>query len=203
MQQGAATSAAQLGAAPAEVAPAEAAPDEEAAVPLDLAALLARLPDTKPLAAAQLVAALLRTGPDERVVVFGQWSGVLGAVGFALAEARLPFLSLAGTGLAARLEALRRFGRAGEPRVLLLSSEGHASGINLQCARNVILLHPHCPESVLGQGLQHRSLSEAAAYEAQAIGRVRRFPQTREVCVYRLYVRGTVEEELLAAQGIV
>ena len=37
----------------------------------------------------------------------------------------------------------------------------------------------------------------------QAIGRVRRYPQTREVVVYRLYVQGTVEEELLAAQGVV
>ena len=51
--------------------------------------------------------------------------------------------------------------------------------------------------------LQLRSLAEAAAYDAQAIGRVRRFPQTREVVVYRLYVQGTIEEELLAAQGVV
>ena len=40
-------------------------------------------------------------------------------------------------------------GREGEPRVLPLSSEAHASGINLQCARYVLLLHPHCPEAVL------------------------------------------------------
>ena len=87
--------------------------------------------------------------------------------------------------------------------MLLLSSDTFASGINLQCAQHVVLLHPYCPSDVLARGeLATQSLEEAAAYEAQAIGRVRRFPQTRPVCVYRLYVQGTIEDELLVAQGI-
>ena len=32
-----------------------------------------------------------------------------------------------------RLDALRRFGKPAEPRILLLSSDAHAAGINLQC----------------------------------------------------------------------
>ena len=47
-------------------------------------------------------------------------------MGDALESAGLPYLSLARGGLAERLEALRRFGRAGEPRVLLLSSQVRA-----------------------------------------------------------------------------
>lgn len=87
---------------------------------------------------------------------------------------------------------------------MLLAADAHASGINLQVARSVVLLHPHCPEAVLDAGQLHqRSLSETAAFERQAIGRVRRFPQQSEVTVYRMYVQGTVEEELLAAQGVV
>ena len=52
------------------------------------------------------------------------------------------------------------------------------------------------------QALVRRSLAEAHAFDTQAIGRVRRFPQEEEVKVYRLYARGTVEEELLVAQGL-
>ena len=42
-----------------------------------------------------------------------------------------------------------------------------------------------------------------AIFCAQAIGRVRRFPQQREVCVHRFFVAGPIEEEMLVAQGIV
>ena len=70
-----------------------------------------------------------------------------------------------------------------------------------RCARHVLLTHPFCPEAHLDSGELHtRSLAEANAYELQAVGRCSRFPQEREVCVYRLYVQGTVEEELLAAK---
>jgi len=51
--------------------------------------------------------------------------------------------------------------------------------------------------------LHQRSQSEAVAFERQAIGRVRRYPQQREVTVFRMFVQGTVEEELLAAQGVI
>ena len=51
-----------------------------------------------------------------------------------------------------------------------------------------------------------RSLADrmpgALAFDTQAIGRVRRFPQEHIVCVHRFYVRGSVEEELLVAQGL-
>ena len=161
-------------------------------------------PLSKLEAAAKLIGDLLRSGSEERVVVFGQWAGMLASMASTLLSAGIAHLSLDATSLQGRLDALRRFGKENEPRVLLLSSERHASGINLQCARYVVLLHPHCPTDVLDTGdLQLRSLAEAAAYDAQAIGRVRRFPQTREVVVYRLYVQGTIEEELLAAQGVV
>jgi SNF2 family DNA or RNA helicase len=164
--------------------------------------------DTKPAVAVRLAASLLGEADDERVVILGQWRGVLDGIGKELERCSIPYLSLCYTNLEGRLDALRRFGKPGEPRVLLLSSDAHASGINLQCARHVLLLHPHCPENLFGTAdnpgaaLYHRSVNEARAYEAQAVGRVRRFPQTREVHVHRLYVRGTVEETLLAEQGL-
>ena len=150
----------------------------------------------------RLLREVLDGGPDERAVIFGQWSGVLRATLGALQAAGIACLTLCGVPLEARIDALRRFGREGEPRVLLLSSDAHASGVNLQCARHVVLLHPHCPDIGSIEALRRRSLAEATAYDVQAIGRVRRYPQTREVTVHRLFVRGSVEEELIASQGL-
>eukprot|EP00931_Biecheleriopsis_adriatica_P012356 TRINITY_DN113496_c0_g1_i1.p1 TRINITY_DN113496_c0_g1~~TRINITY_DN113496_c0_g1_i1.p1 ORF type:complete len:156 (-),score=15.30 TRINITY_DN113496_c0_g1_i1:54-521(-) len=143
------------------------------------------------------------TDCDERIVIFGQWAGVLEMAKMALEAESIPSLTLCNCTLEERLDALRRFGRDDAPRVLLLSSETHSSGINLQVARHVIMLHPYCPEQHLASGRWHeRSLDQALAYDHQAIGRVRRYPQTREVHVHRLFVSGTIEEELLAAQGL-
>merc|ERR1712039_493350 len=86
------------------------------------------------------------------------------------------------------MDALRRFGRPNEPRVLLLSSQRHSSGINLQAARHIVIVHPYCtPTSSSRESI---SRSQMLAFEAQAIGRVRRYPQSRPVRVHRLYAAG-------------
>ena len=123
----------------------------------------------------------------------GQWHGVLEA---AQAELELSEVSclMMGRTVASRLNALSRFGAADEPRVLLLSAESHASGINLQCANHVVLLYPYCPLTQLAVASNLRA--NTIAYEQQAIARVRRFPQTRMVHVHRLVVLGSLEEEI-------
>ena len=164
---------------------------------------LAKPERAKLAALTALVASLLAEGDDERVVIFGQWQGVLGAVEAALGWAGITMLTLVGVSLEQRIDALRRFGQPEEVcRVLLLSSGHHASGVNLQCARHCILVHPYCPDVGRESALRERSLADARAYETQAIGRVRRYPQQRQVSVHRLFVRGTIEEELLASQGV-
>lgn len=166
-------------------------------------------PPTQPKLGAlvSLLAELLVIDETECIVLFGQWQGVLRAAAAQLEASRVPFLTLVGdaVGLAQRMDALRRFGKPAEPRVLLLCSDAHASGLNLQAARHVVLLHPFCPEQAISNidALRRRSLAEAHAFDAQAIGRVRRFPQQCEVTVHRLFVRGTVEEELLAGQALI
>ena len=79
-------------------------------------------------------------------------------------------------------------------QVLVLSSQHHASGINLQVARNLIVVHPYCTPSATGP--EDVSFSQLRAYEQQAIGRIRRFPQTKPVRVWRLFSKDTVEEGL-------
>merc|ERR1739845_97999 len=103
---------------------------------------------------------------EERAVIFGQWAGILEMAREALAEESISSLSLCNRTLEERLDALRRFGSDGEPRVILLSSESHSSGINLQVARHVIMLHPYCPEQRIASGhLYERFSEEAQAYD--------------------------------------
>ena len=97
------------------------------------------------------------------------------------------------------MRCLSRFGSAGAPRVLVLSSQHHASGINLQCATSLIILHPYCTPTAADPS--DISYAQLAAYEAQAVGRIRRYPQTRTVRVYRVFAQGTIEESLYAARG--
>ena len=70
--------------------------------------------------------------------------------------------------------------------ILILSLESSAAGLNLQFARHVVLLHP-----MLAITPQF-----AATYEKQAIGRLQRMGQTREVHVWRLEAADTIEPEL-------
>ena len=110
-----------------------------------------------------------------------------------LEQAGLQALSMS-FDLARSMAALRSFGREGAPRVLLLSSQYHASGVNLQAARNLILVHPYCtPSASCPEAVSYTALR---AYEMQAIGRVRRYPQQKACRVFRLYAEGSVEQSL-------
>lgn len=140
---------------------------------------------------------ILARGPEERILVFTQWAAHVAHLQDVLSDYGLDVLALVGE-LRETMDALSRFGRPGEPRVLLLSSQRHSSGINLQAARHVIIVHPYCTPTATSQESICRS--QMLSFEAQAIGRVRRFPQQRSVHVYRLFAAGTVEEELYAGR---
>jgi len=141
----------------------------------------------------ELLRELLASGSEERVLVFTQWAVHVAYLQEVLHEHGVESLALLGE-LHETMDALGRFGKPGEPRVLLLSSQRHSSGINLQVARHVVIVHPYCtPTSISRESI---SRSQMLAFEAQAIGRVRRFPQARPVHVYRLFAAGTVEEDL-------
>merc|ERR1712137_417479 len=81
------------------------------------------------------------------------------------------------------MDALGRFGQAEEPRILILSSQRHSSGINQQMARHVVIMHPYCTPTASSRDSISRA--QMLSYEAQAIGRVRRYPQQKPVHVYR------------------
>ena len=62
----------------------------------------------------------------------------------------------------------------------------HALGANLEVANHVIIAHPYCPPHI--QSVSSVPLAQAQAFEQQAIGRVLRFPQHKDVFLYRYCV---------------
>ena len=57
------------------------------------------------------------------------------------------------------------------------------TGANLEVANHVIISHPYCPPHI--QSVAAVPLAQAQAFEQQAVGRVLRFPQTKDVFLYR------------------
>jgi SNF2 family DNA or RNA helicase len=134
----------------------------------------------------------------ERIVVFAQFSGLLSALSSALIESGIENSLLVGPA-SKRLSLLQEFQAGRGPRVLLLGYRANASGINLDAAQHVVLVHPFCGSNC--PSVDHVQMSEAVAYETQAVGRVLRHPQLKPVTVYRLYARSTVEAELYSMFG--
>lgn len=130
---------------------------------------------------------------DERILIYTQWLAHVDYLAEVLKLASLESLRMSGD-LGESLRCLSAFGKEGAPRILLLSSQHHACGINLQAARNLILLHPYCtPSATYPEAVSFASLQ---AFEQQAIGRIRRYPQRQPVRVFRLFAADTVEEGL-------
>jgi hypothetical protein len=141
----------------------------------------------------QLVHTVLLEAPDERVLIYTQWLAHVEHLGTLLDAACMPALRMSGN-LGHCMRCLQAFGRHGQPRVLILSSQHHSSGINLQAARNLVLVHPYCTPSATAP--EFVSFKQLCAFEQQAIGRIRRYPQAKPVRVWRLVGRDSVEEGL-------
>lgn len=77
-------------------------------------------------------------------------------------------------------------------QVLVLSSEFNASGLNIQFAKNIILLQP-----IRGDYARIRQI------ENQIIGRVHRIGQTKEVNIIRLIIKNSIESEILRQNKII
>lgn len=138
-----------------------------------------------------LVARLEAIGQSqEKAVVFAQWQDLIFKIHAALNKSGIAAAVLAGTAFD-RASVLQRF-EGPELGVLLLSLEDSASGTNMAHANHVILVHP----MVAG------CAEEQEAYESQAVGRIRRWGQKRQVHVWRFVMEGTVEADFAARRHI-
>lgn len=75
--------------------------------------------------------------------------------------------------------------------LLLLSRDESASGANLTSANHAIFVHP----------LLTATQYEYVASETQAIGRIRRYGQTKVVKVWRFIVRDSIDAEIVKQRG--
>ena len=82
------------------------------------------------------------------------------------------------------IEKINEFKNNLEKRVLILSSIRNASGIDLSFVSNIIIFEP-----IIGNTLYLKDI------EKQIIGRIYRINQTKNINIFRLIIRDTIEEE--------
>merc|ERR1712032_1026393 len=126
-------------------------------------------------------------GDTTKFVVAMQWDTITAHMERSLQAAGITPIVLRGH-LSQRQKAIARFvdTSATDASVLLLSLEQGPTGMNLACAHHLIFVHPAYTERP----------DDAAGYEAQAIGRLRRQGQNHTVRVHRFVARDTIEETL-------
>jgi superfamily II DNA or RNA helicase len=119
-----------------------------------------------------------------KVLIFSQFVQYLHLVRNYVSEQKLPFAYLDGSSQD-RDAQVKTFQSDPNCRVFLISLKAGGYGLNLTAADHVILLDPWWNPAV----------------ESQAIDRAHRIGQQRVVTAYRLALRGTVEERILALQA--
>jgi DNA repair protein RAD5 len=148
-------------------------PIQQTAGSVKVDALLQRLQETK------------GTQPNIKSVVFSQFTSFLDLIGKALKKHRLKFVRLDGSmSLKERALVLEKFSSEPANMTLIISLKAGGVGLNLTSANHVYMLDPWW----------------SFAIEAQAIDRIHRMGQTRDVSVYRFIIRNSVEEKMLKIQ---
>lgn len=119
-----------------------------------------------------------------KTIVFSQWQGVLQIVAVGLTTNEIAFADAFSKGGRQQDKEVQTFKASSDVNVLLLATKSGANGLNLTEATNVVLVEPVMSPSV----------------EAQAVSRVLRIGQTKDTHVYRLIVKGTIEEQIVKMQ---
>jgi SNF2 family DNA or RNA helicase len=117
-----------------------------------------------------------------RVLLFSQFTEMLGLIEEAIIKAGIPYVTLTGQ-TKDRATPVKRF-QSGEVPLFLISLKAGGTGLNLTAADAVIHYDPWWNPAV----------------ENQATDRAHRIGQEKTVFVYKLVVKGTVEEKILDMQ---
>ncbi|XP_042041664.1 helicase-like transcription factor CHR28 isoform X2 [Salvia splendens] len=121
----------------------------------------------------------------QKAIVFSQWTGMLNLLESCLKSNNIQYRRLDGTmPIGARDRAVKDFNLLPEVSVMIMSLKAASLGLNMVAACNVLLL----------------DLWWNPTTEDQAIDRAHRIGQKRPVSVYRLTVKDTVEDRILALQ---
>jgi len=120
-----------------------------------------------------------------KVLIFSQWTNMLDLVEHECSSNKMRFARLDGKlSVSKREQAIELFNNNPDVNIFLISLKAGCLGLNLTTASVVFLCDPWWNPAV----------------ERQAIDRVHRIGQSRKVKVYKMAVRNTVEEKLLALQ---
>ena len=127
-----------------------------------------------------------KTPKDERALVFVQFPGLMKKVAEAFDAHKVQYLEIKGSA-SQKSKNLETFQNVSVERVLLLNvMDESASGANLTGANHAIFLSP----------LLTSTQEIYTACETQAIGRLRRFGQTKLVHIWRFFSRNTIDIEI-------
>ncbi len=119
----------------------------------------------------------------KKILLFSQFTEMLGILEVALAERQIPYVKLTGR-TRNRAEVVDTF-QHGDVPLFLISLKAGGTGLNLTAADTVIHYDPWWNPAV----------------ENQASDRAHRIGQTKPVFIYRLVASNTVEEKILAMQA--
>lgn len=124
-------------------------------------------------------------GPDDKAIVFSQFTNMLELVDFRLKKEGLRCVLLTGSlTMEARHNILTAFNSDPSLRVILISLKAGGEGLNLQIANHIFLMDPWWNP----------------AAEMQAIQRAHRIGQTKHVRAVRIIAKNTIEERILQLQ---
>lgn len=121
---------------------------------------------------------------EHRVLIFSQFRGMLDIIESKLESMGMSSFKITGSTPAKERQSMTTAFNQGEKEAFLISLKAGGVGLNLTGADTVILV----------------DLWWNPAVEAQAIGRAHRMGQERNVEVYRLITRGTIEEKIQELQ---
>ncbi|KAI5197174.1 hypothetical protein E4T38_08141 [Aureobasidium subglaciale] len=123
--------------------------------------------------------------PPIRSVVFSSWTSYLDLIEIALKDAKIGFLRLDGQlSVSARTQVLDRFKTDPNIYVCLVSIKAGGQGLNFTAANNVFMMEPQFNPGV----------------EMQAIDRVHRLGQKRDVHIRRFIMANSFEEKIVELQ---
>ncbi|KAL1798026.1 hypothetical protein ACET3X_004632 [Alternaria dauci] len=141
--------------------------------------------DVLPTKVNALVADLLKQKPDTKSIVFTFWSSTLNLIERGLSRASITFTRYDGnTTPTNRSAALNNFRRDPSISVILMTISCAAVGLNITAATRAYIMEPQWNPTV----------------EEQALARVHRMGQTKEVTTIRFVMADTFEERVLETQ---
>lgn len=122
---------------------------------------------------------------SDKCIIFSQWDSLLQKVKSKIDQFGINSVNCVGTVYQKR-KAISQFTKDESTKLIFLSSQNSASGINLMCANKIIFIEP-----VYGSETYKTDI------ENQAIGRADRIGQNRPIDVYRFIIKDTIEEQIL------